>query len=224
MFPIKDNIPGKSRPGMTILLITANILVFAFQSYMPPEIERRFTAFFGFVPELMSRSITDGNFVQYAFRASLTSMFLHGSLMHLISNMWILWIFGNNVEDTLGHIKYMIFYLSSGVFAMMLHYIFNISSQIPVIGASGAIAGVMGAYFVLFPNAKIRTVFIPVFIIPLFLNIPAVIYLGLWFIMQLYNGAFNPAGSVAWWAHVGGFVGGVILLKFLGKSSKRYRN
>lgn len=228
MLPIRDNIPGKKKPVITILIITINALIFLFQVLMPQDIERRFILAYGFIPDLMTRSILGKYSLKLALFSSFTGMFLHGGFLHLLSNMWMLWIFGDNVEDTLGHFRYLIFYLMSGFLATALNYSFSINSPIPVIGASGAIAGVMGAYFILFPRARIKTMFVPIFIIPLFLNVPAVIYLGLWFLIQLYKGAMDlmgssEASSVAWWAHIGGFLGGVLLLKIF-RRTKGYKS
>ncbi len=140
-------------------------------------------------------------------------MFLHGGFWHLLANLWSLYIFGDNIEDCLGHKKYLLFYLLCGIISGITHIIFNISSDIPVIGASGAIAGVMGAYFILYPRAKILTLF-PIVFIPF--QAPAYIFFGIWFAYQFVNAASDQsgAGSIAWWAHIGGFIAGVFILKF----------
>ena len=145
-----------------------------------------------------------------------SSMFLHGGWLHLIGNMWVLWIFGDNVEDRLGHLKYLGFYLLSGLAAALLHIFTNLHSTVPTIGASGAIAGVMGAYFRFFPFARVETL-IPPFILGPFFELPAILFLGFWFILQFYNGALSLGmrgegfAGVAWWAHVGGFAFGAII-------------
>jgi membrane associated rhomboid family serine protease len=153
-------------------------------------------------------------------------MFLHGGWLHLITNLWSLWIFGDNVEDRLGPLRYLALYVGCGLVAGLLHLATNPHSGVPTIGASGAIAGVMGAYFVLFPRAQIVTL-VPVIIYPLFLRVPAVVYLGLWFAMQLLSGATTVAGTttagVAWWAHVGGFAAGVVLLLVFSGARARAR-
>jgi len=154
-----------------------------------------------------------------------TSMFLHGSWSHLISNMWVLWIFGDNVEDQLGHFGYLLFYLIAGILASATHIVFNFYSLAPTVGASGAIAGIMGAYFVLFPSARVLTWF---FIF--FLWLPAWVVLGYWFVVQFMTGAataISPAatagGGIAFWAHVGGFIAGVVMVKMLPIRPRRYR-
>jgi hypothetical protein len=141
-------------------------------------------------------------------------MFLHGSFWHILGNMWSLYIFGDNVEDRLGPVRYALFYLLCGIASGLSHLVLNLQSNVPTIGASGAIAGVMGAYFILHPRSKILTL-IPIFFIPYFINIPAFIFLGLWFLLQFINaaGSQGTAGGIAWWAHIGGFVFGIVFLK-----------
>ena len=143
-------------------------------------------------------------------------MFLHGGIWHLIGNMWSLYIFGDNVEDRLGHVRYLVFYIICGFGSGVSHLLLNLNSNVPTIGASGAIAGVMGAYFILHAGAKILTL-IPIFFIPYFLEIPAAFFLGIWFILQFINaaGSHGQVSGVAWWAHIGGFVFGIIFLKLL---------
>jgi membrane associated rhomboid family serine protease len=146
--------------------------------------------------------------------ALMSFMFLHGGFWHLLGNMWVLYIFGDNVEDRLGSVRYALFYLSCGFASGLTHLFLNWHSQLPTVGASGAIAGVMGAYFLLYPHSKILT-FIPIFFIPYFVEIPAFFFLGLWLILQFLSAAGTPdqGGGIAWWAHIGGFVFGMILLK-----------
>jgi membrane associated rhomboid family serine protease len=157
-----------------------------------------------------------------------TSMFLHGGWLHLIGNMWYLWIFGDNIEDRLGHFTYLIFYLLCGLGAGIVHTVINFNTTIPSVGASGAIAGVLGAYLVSYPTAKVLTL-LPIFIFIQIIEIPALIVLGLWFVMQFFSGAATlattsaGAGGVAWWAHVGGFIIGMILVGlFPRKDRPRY--
>ncbi len=169
--------------------------------------------------------IAENGFHVSAIYPFFTSMFLHGSWTHLISNMWSLWLFGDNVEDRLGHFRFILFYLLCGFLAMVSHFMFHTSSYIPAIGASGAIAGVMGAYFILFPYSRITTL-IPVLFLPMFIKVPALVYLAVWFLLQLYNGAISTfigvrGSGIAWWAHIGGFLGGILLLKLL--YTRRYR-
>lgn len=154
-------------------------------------------------------------------------MFLHGGWMHLIGNMWMLWIFGDNVEDRLGHGRYLLFYVLCGLAASWTHILLHPNSTVPAIGASGAISGVMGAYLLLFPRARVITLF-PLFFIPYFLELPAIVYLGAWFLMQLFSGAFSilapgEGGGIAWWAHVGGFLAGALLGPPMRRRRRYYR-
>ena len=160
------------------------------------------------------------------FLPILTSMFLHASWLHLIGNMWVLWIFGDNIEDYLGHFPYLLFYLVSGFAAAVAHILLNVGSRVPSVGASGAIAGVMGAYFVLYPRARVLIWFPPIF----FFHLPAWLVLGYWFFMQFLSGAATSiaetsqtGGGIAFWAHVGGFVTGIVLIKLLPERPRRYR-
>jgi membrane associated rhomboid family serine protease len=162
-----------------------------------------------------------------AFIPMLTSMFLHGSWLHIIGNMWALWIFGDNIEDHLGHFTYLIFYLVCGLAAGVAHILLNVGSNVPTVGASGAIAGVMGAYFVLYPKARVLTI-VPLIVFFTFWRLPAWVVLGYWFLIQFLSGAATSigesgGGGIAFWAHVGGFVAGIILIKMLPERAQRYR-
>ena len=217
MIPLRDVNPSRKVPVMTILIILANVLVFIFQISLPRETSELFLHIFGFTPLRLTEGLRHGLLSEIVWSGVtlFTSMFLHGSFMHLLSNMWALWLFGDNVEDRLGHLKFLLFYFLSGIVAMTAHYVFNFTSDIVAVGASGAIAGVMGAYFVLFPFAKIVTLFFLIFV-PIFIDVPAFIYIGLWFISQLSNGIFTLFGPVfgsgiAWWAHIGGFLFGMLV-------------
>ncbi|RMH98910.1 MAG: rhomboid family intramembrane serine protease [Calditrichaeota bacterium] len=224
MIPIQDTIPRRTTPFVTWALIAINTVVFLLEASLDPATLERVIFYLGVVPA----RYTDPHWPEAAvsYWPFLTNMFLHGGWMHLIGNMWTLWIFGDNVEDRLGHGRYLLFYILSGICASLTHVLFNMGSQIPAIGASGAIAGVMGAYFVLFPHSRVVTL-VPVFFLPFFFEIPAVFYLGIWFMTQLFSGTFAiiaPAlgGGIAWWAHIGGFVAGIVLLKFLQRYPRRY--
>jgi len=212
MFPLRDDIPSQRAPVVMVLILLANAIVFGFEVLSGPQagalIER-----FGLVP---AREIAVFREAPAAVGSWLlpvfSSMFLHGGWMHVIGNLWFLWIFGDNVEDRLGSARFLFFYLSCGVVAAVTQVFFNSGSVIPMVGASGAIAGVLGAYFVLYPRARVVT-FIPVFILPYFIRVPAVLFLGVWFFEQLVAGGLsigNTGGGVAWWAHASGFVCGVI--------------
>ena len=225
MFPLRDNIPSTKKPIVTYIIIALNTIIYIIQFIMPLEAEEAFVFKFGFVPIVFLRAITENNLHIGVFLPLITSMFLHGSWMHLISNMWALWLFGDNVEDRLGHGRFILFYLLSGLISMFAHFIFNVHSFVPAIGASGAIAGVMGAYFILFPYSRIITL-IPVLFMPLFWRVPASVYLGIWFLLQLFNGLLSSligirGSGVAWWAHIGGFLGGILLLNLFYKKDYR---
>ena len=229
MFPIKDNIPHRESPFVTWLLILINGVVFLLETSLPPEALQRLLMHYGMVPArytdplwALSRGLSPVDPLPF-----LTSIFLHGGWWHFISNMWTLWLFGDNVEDCLGHFRFLVFYLLCGLAAGFLHFFFNPGSTLPTIGASGAIAGVMGAYFVMFPTARVITL-VPIFFIPYFIEIPAVFYLGLWFLSQLFSGVFSlmlpaGAGGIAWWAHVGGFLFGIFVLPLFRKRRRSYR-
>ena len=192
-------------------LIGINVLVFLAQMAQGVE-ANRFIYVYGLVPARytvpdISAYFTTG---QQAF-SLLSFMFLHGGFWHLLGNMWTLYIFGDNVEDRLGPVKYLIFYFLCGLGSGLSHLLLNLNSNVPTIGASGAIAGVMGAYFILYPHSKILTL-IPVLFIPLFVEIPAFFFLGFWFFLQILN-AGGSGGGIAWWAHIGGFILGMLLLR-----------
>ena len=215
MIPIRDTVPSKNIPVINNVLIGINIVVFLIQLMHGSGIEfQRFIYTYGLVPVryTMPGASDLGGFGQ-AF-ALLSFMFLHGGYLHLLGNMWTLYIFGDNVEDRLGPLRYVIFYLLCGLISGFTHLILNANSTAPTIGASGAVAGVMGAYFLLHPTAKILTL-IPIIIIPWFIEIPAFFFLGIWFLLQLLNASADPGsgGGIAWWAHIGGFICGIILLK-----------
>ncbi len=214
MFPIRDTIPSRSLPVVNWLIIACNVVVFFFEALLPPEQLDRLIHILGMIPRHLVR-----NPIPEALTI-LTSMFLHGGWFHLISNMWALYIFGDNVEDRIGHFRYLGFYLLCGVIAAGAQVLAATNSPFPMVGASGAIAGILGAYVISFPRARVLTL-IPIFFFPWFIEIPALFYLGLWFLLQLRQGLFaltmvdsiGAYGGVAWWAHIGGFVAGLILVK-----------
>ncbi|MDN5315936.1 MAG: hypothetical protein PWR08_60 [Thermoanaerobacterium sp.] len=217
MIPLRDINPSRRKPYITVLIIIINIIIFIFEAILPKNLTETFIQYFGFIPTELTKSILymSIDYIGINIITIFSSMFIHGSFMHLISNMWALWLFGDNVEDRVGHLKFLIIYLLSGFMAAITHYIFNINSSVVTIGASGAIAGVMGIYFVLYPFAKIRTLFIVLWL-PFFINIPAFIYIGFWFISQISNGILTLFGPVygfgiAWWAHIGGFLFGIFI-------------
>jgi membrane associated rhomboid family serine protease len=212
MIPLRDNVASKRLPVVTWVLLLINVLVFIFMINLKPDTQEQLIFTFGLVPSRLNISQPLNLLQQTGELISLiTSQFLHANWFHLISNMWILFIFGDNVEDLMGKRRFLLFYLLSGVAANLAHAFAVPDAQIPAVGASGAIAGVLGAYLLLFPHARVQTV-VFVFIIPWFIQIPAVIYLGVWFIMQLSQGLIEvdqTVGGVAWWAHIGGFIFGL---------------
>jgi membrane associated rhomboid family serine protease len=214
MFPLRDTQPSYSRPFVTILLIAVNIAIFFYQFSLDPFSRNHFIAHYALIPD------------RFHISNLVTSMFLHGGWMHLLGNMWFLWIFGDNVEDALGHFKYLLFYLLCGIAAAMAHMFFNFGSRLPVVGASGAIAGVMGAYLVKYPRSRILTLVFIFFFVTTF-EVPAVVMLVYWFVIQLFSGVGSigyshvSEGGVAWFAHVGGFIAGIVLVKTLG-TRERY--
>ncbi|MGC1404702.1 MAG: rhomboid family intramembrane serine protease [Thermodesulfobacteriota bacterium] len=214
MIPLKDDNPTRTFPLITITIIALNILVFFYQLSMPAEKLEDFLFQYGAVPDRLIHPFSQDSSFPGTIPSILTvftAMFLHGGLIHLLGNMLYLWIFGKNVEDFLGRPKFIVFYLISGFFAALIHTLSDVNSAIPMIGASGAIAGILGAYLVLFPRANVSTLFIFIVFIKI-IKVPAVLVLGLWFLVQLLN-AGSEGGSVAWYAHVGGFLAGMFLIR-----------
>lgn len=214
MLPIRDTISAKHFPVVNSLIIGINLLVFLIQMQLGPEIDR-FVYVYGLVPTRYSLPQVSAYFTagQQLF-SFLSFMFLHGGFWHLLGNMWTLYIFGDNVEDHLGHLRYLLFYLLCGLASGLSHLFLNLHSNIPTIGASGAIAGVMGAYFILYPGSRILTL-IPILFIPWFIELPAFFFLGIWFFLQFISATLRggAASGIAWWAHIGGFVFGIAFLK-----------
>jgi hypothetical protein len=214
MIPVRDTISSKTYPVVNNTIIGINVVVYLFQMTMVPDLNR-FTYIYGLVPARYSIPQITSYFTMGQQIFSLVSfMFIHGGFWHILGNMWFLYIFGDNVEDRLGPFRYLVFYILCGLISGFTHLIFNLHSNIPTIGASGAIAGVMGAYLILYPNAKILTL-IPIIFIPWFVEIPAFFFLGLWFFIQFVSaaGSHGGAGGIAWWAHIGGFIFGIVFLK-----------
>lgn len=212
MIPLKDDNPRRSFPFVTYLIIAVNVLVFFHQIRLPANLAQKFIYTYGAVPY----QIINGHNLQ----SMLTSMFLHGGLLHLGGNMLYLYIFGDNIESLCGHIRFFFFYLLCGLLAFASHFVLDPGSSVPMVGASGAISGVLGAYAVRFPRARVH-VLIPLFIwIWRIFAIPAAIVLGFWFIMQLFSALMSGpgAGGVAWFAHIGGFIAGLILIRSFEKN------
>lgn len=226
MLPLKDDQPRYSTPYVNWFLIGLNILIYFFQSTLGARGEQAFIRVYGEVPSHLAAFLTGSH--RYTLPDVVipffTSMFLHGGWWHVIGNMWFLYIFGDNVEDYLGHFKYLVFYLLSGLLAMGTQVAIYPQSNVPTVGASGAIAGVLGAYFLLYPRARVLTWF---FVFVLYL--PAWIVLGEWIVIQFFNGAAvlsmganRDIGGVAFWAHVGGFIAGMIMIKIFPERQRRY--
>jgi len=217
VIPIRDTIRSRTAPVVTVALIIVNVLVFFHEIALGPYLER-FVYAYGLIPRRLVYWPGDP-LDPMRFLPLFTSMFWHGGWLHLIGNMLYLWIFGDNVEDRLGHLRFLLFYVAAGAAAGLTHVALSPGSVMPTVGASGAIAGVLGAYLVTYPRSRVLT-FVPVFFLPWFVEIPAVVYLVFWFLMQLLEGIGSlgmpvETGGVAVWAHVGGFVAGVVLVKLL---------
>ncbi len=218
MLPIRNTISSKNYPVVNTLIIAANVAVYLMQQTYGADLDR-FVYTYGLVPARYSIPQIAAYFtIGQQFFSLVSFMFLHGGFWHLLGNMWSLYIFGDNVEDRLGPLRYLLFYLLCGLASGLSHLMLNLHSKAPTIGASGAIAGVMGAYFILYPRSKILTL-IPIIIIPWFIEIPAFFFLGLWFVMQFINaaGSHLHGGGIAWWAHIGGFVFGILFLRLMEK-------
>lgn len=214
MFPLSDVIPSRSTPFVTIGLIIINVVVFVHELLLPPGALEEFMLRYALIP------------AWFSWPTVFTSMFLHSGLWHVVPNMLYLWIFGDNVEDRLGHGRYLAFYLFAGVVAAVAQLAINPYSTIPMVGASGAIAGVMGAYFVLYPQSRVLTAVLILFFVDL-VEIPAIFFLGLWFLLQLLSGVGSlvtnsAGGGVAFFAHIGGFVAGLLVGAILRVRDRRW--
>ncbi len=216
MFPIKDINPRHRFPIITVLIIIINIFIFFVEIKMGPYLDR-FITHYGLIPITITKGIIESSLSLRDLSTFFSAMFLHGGWMHLIGNMLYLWIFGDNVEDKLGHLRYLLFYLLCGIGASFVHILIDPFSNIPTIGASGAISGVLGAYMLLFPRARVLTI-IPIFLFIQIAELPAFILIGFWFIIQFFQGLLSLGfqsdgmGGVAWWAHIGGFIFGMFLI------------
>lgn len=216
MIPLRDDNPTEITPVVTVTFIVMCVLVFLYEISLPASTNEAFVYMYGAIPavvfghvqlppELMSVP---------AYGTLISSMFLHGGWMHLIGNMLYLWIFGNNIEDVMGHVKFIVFYGACGVFAALSHAFIDPESTIPMVGASGAISGVLGAYLLLYPRARVL-VFIPIGFFSQMIYVPAAVVLGLWFLLQVFSGGMSvghEGGGVAFFAHIGGFLAGMVLI------------
>ena len=217
MFPLRDSVPSQSVPVVTRALIFINALVFFFELSLPEQSLEQVFYLFGLVSARFTHPswAEATGFAPGGYWAFLTHQFLHGGWLHIISNMWALWIFGDNVEDRMGRWRFLSFYLLCGFVAGLTQILTNPDSTVPSVGASGAIAGVLGAYLLLFPMARVL-VLLPILFFPFFFEVPVMLYLGVWFFSQLFSGTLALAspeqvGGIAWWAHIGGFVSGMAL-------------
>lgn len=220
MIPLRDTIPSRTIPFVTYTLIAINVVIFLFELSLGSQLNV-FIGEFGIVPARFISRIQSYDLSISTFSPLFTSMFLHGGWMHLIGNMLFLHIFGDNVEDRLGHGRFLVFYLLSGLCAAFTQILIGPLSSVPMVGASGAIAGVLGAYILLFPQSKVLTL-VPVFFFIQIIELRAFVFLGFWFFLQFLSGVMSlgigaDAGGVAWWAHIGGFVAGAVLMPFLKK-------
>jgi membrane associated rhomboid family serine protease len=229
MIPLKDMTPRKSVPVMTLLLIAANVIVFIHQLALTPRQENAFIREYGLVPDRIALAFAGHHHytIEQALLPLFTCMFLHAGFLHIIGNMLFLWVFGGNVEDRMGSLPYLLFYLVCGVGSGLSQVIFSWGSHLPSIGASGAISSVLGAYIVLFPTSRILTL-VPLFIIWWTIRLPALIFIGLWFFLQFLSGltylqspGAAETGGTAWWAHIGGFGLGAILALAMAPKSRR---
>lgn len=216
MIPLRALIRMNSFPAVTLGLIVINVLIFLYELALPPYAHLAFQQHYALIPSRLVPS------------TFVTTMFLHGSFLHIIGNMWFLWVFGSRIEDAIGSARYLLFYLICGIAASILHFLVNLGSPIPTVGASGAIAGVMGAFLLMYPRARIDTlIFIVIFITRM--QLPAALLLIYWFGLQLVNGLFSSVGpsqsfhqeSVAWFAHIGGFVAGMAVVAWFRRPQRR---
>lgn len=225
MLPIRDNIKSGSFPVVAVGLILANFFVFYQELLLSDQALILFINTYGLVPASFMTGLNQGSASLTLFGPLLTNLFLHGGWMHIIGNMWYIWIFGDNIEDRMGHIRFLLFYLLCGIAANMAHILIDPVSAVPTVGASGAVSGILGAYLVTFPWARVLTL-VPIFIFIQFIEIPALIFLGLWFFIQLQYGTASliTAGTnIAWWAHIGGFIAGMLLVKLMSPRRPAWR-
>ena len=226
MIPLRDTIPRVHLPAAMLAVMLLNVLVFGYELTLTDPGRVELFHLFGVVPYRYVNSdwAAWAGYTGTLAIPPVTYMFLHEGVLHLVLNMWMLWIFADNIEDVMGPWRFTAFYLICGLAAVAVHLIFNLDAKAPIIGASGAVAGVLGAYFVLYPHARVLTL-VPVFFIPLFFEIPAVIFLGIWFAVQVVSGLVTQASgavNIAWWAHAGGFATGMFLIRAFQKKDRCY--
>ncbi len=225
MIPLRDDNPSETIPVVTYLLVMANVAVFAYQAFIRISLGPHAAALFVFRAGLTPAELTHFSDIGPPDLVPvpltiLTSMFVHGGLLHLLGNMLFLWIFGDNIEDYMGHLRYLVFYIGTGVIATICHILGNPGSRIPVVGASGAISGVLGAYLLLYPKARVVTL-IPIFFFFQIVRLPAFLFLGVWFVMQILS--TGSGVGVAFLAHIGGFLAGLIAVPIFKRNRRRRR-
>ncbi len=229
MFPIEDTVPRRHPPVVVWTLIVVNAVVFWYQISLTPEQAQALAYQWALVPRRFSDpawALAHG-LDPYNYLPFFTNMFMHGGWGHIIGNMWVLWVLGSAVEDRFGRGRFLIFYVLCGLAASFTHYLFNVASEIPALGASGAIAGVIAAYGIMFPRARVIFV-IPIFFFPFFFDLPALVFALIWYLMQVFPGVLGlmrpeMGGGIAWWAHIGGFVAGAVLLALFRPRLRRRR-
>ncbi len=217
MIPIRDNISCDTKPYISWIVMAICVVIFIAMKMMPDELQRQLTYLYGMVPIRYSNTewATAFGLPPDGYLSFLTSLFLHGGWMHIIINMWFMWIFANSIEGTMGHVRFLAFYLICGLLATAVQWYFDPGLAIPVVGASGAIAGILGAYFFMYPYAKV-VIWVPLFFLPIFIELPAIGFLGFWVIIQIQQATSavlfeEAATNVAWWAHLGGFIVGAFI-------------
>ena len=216
MIPLKDRNPTRRFPIITVSLIVVNVLAFFYELSLGTRIDE-FIFHFSVIPNEITQALHSDIFRPFIFITLFTSLFLHGGWLHVGGNMLYLWIFGDNVEDKLGHMRFLLFYIICGIAASSLHIYIDPTSTVPTIGASGAISGILGAYLFMFPRVRVLTL-VPIFIFIQTIELPAFVVLGLWFVLQFFNSILSlghtaaSMGGVAWWAHVGGFITGLLFV------------
>ncbi|MEQ1530770.1 MAG: rhomboid family intramembrane serine protease [Methylococcales bacterium] len=215
MIPIRDTAPCYNKPLVSWTIMAICITIFLSMQFMPDAVVFRILNQYGMVPIRYTNPYFGLPFDGYM--SFFTSLFLHGNWIHIIMNMWFLWIFGDNVEDRMGRLRFSVFYVLCGLLATFLQWYFDPTLTVPVVGASGAIAGVLGAYFFLYPLERV-VVWVPILFFPVIVHVPAIAFLGLWIMLQLHNATatvlFDSTVDVAWWAHLGGFIAGAVLYRF----------
>jgi membrane associated rhomboid family serine protease len=222
VIPLKDDNPTRTVPFVTVSLIILNSVIFFYQIWLPNELGQLITAKFAVIPFEIAHWVDLRPEISFPVGITLiTSQFLHGSLLHLGGNMLYLWIFGNNIEDVMGHFRFLIFYLTCGIIAGGVHVLTAPNSYVPTIGASGAISGVLGAYLIRFPRARVLVIFFMWLI-----YVPALVVLGFWILIQIFSALGSQgaaAGGIAWFAHIGGFLAGLILFRLFEKRTQRWK-